>query len=156
MICSLLSSLLGTWPDGCRWVLPVSKGETARRAHWEGFTEGMKVEGNKTRSTRDEPRGTVMGLGVRHGAQLKCIYSNAHRMGNRQRELEAIVWQANCDLVAITETWWDCSHDWSTAMDGYKLFRRDRKGRRGSGVSLCVRDWFDVELRSENDKVESQ
>ena len=79
----------------------------------------------------------MMGLEVRQGAQLKCIYSNAHSMGNKQEELEANVQQANYDLVAIT--WWDCSHDWSAAMEGYKLFRRDRQGRRGSEVTLCVR-----------------
>jgi len=48
-----------------------------------------------------KPRGTMMGLGVRQGAQLKCIY-NAHSMGNKQEELEAIVQQANYDLVAPT------------------------------------------------------
>ena len=54
-----------------------------------------------------------MGLGLRRGAQLKCAYTNAHCMGNKQEELEAIVQQASYDLVAITETWWDHSHDWS-------------------------------------------
>ncbi|KAK4826912.1 hypothetical protein QYF61_012504 [Mycteria americana] len=58
-------------------------------------------------------------------AQLKCIYTNACSMGNKQEELEAVVWQGNYDIVAITETWWDDSHNWSAAMDGYKLFRRD-------------------------------
>ncbi|PKU29371.1 rna-directed dna polymerase from mobile element jockey-like [Limosa lapponica baueri] len=61
-------------------------------------------------------------------------------MGNKQEELEATVQQENHDVVTITETWWDDSHDWSAAMDGYKLFRRDRQGRRGV-------DWlFDREL----------
>ena len=55
-----------------------------------------------------------------------------------------ILWQANYDLVAITETWWDCSHDWSAAVDGYKLFRKDRQGRKGGGVALHVRECFDV------------
>ena len=51
-------------------------------------------------------------------------------MGNKQEELEAIVHQAYYDLVAITETWWDHSHDWSAVMDGYKLFRRiDQEGK---------------------------
>ncbi|KAK4808573.1 hypothetical protein QYF61_009876 [Mycteria americana] len=58
------------------------------------------------------------------------------------------------DFVAITETWWDDSHDWSAAMDGYKLFRRDRQGRRGGGVALYVRECFDcVELGDYDDKV---
>jgi len=47
-------------------------------------------------------------------------------MGNKQEELEAFVQQDSYDLVTITETWWGDPHDWSAAMDGYKLFRRDR------------------------------
>jgi len=39
-------------------------------------------------------------------------------------------------------------------MDGYKLFRRDRQGRRGGGVALYVRDCFDcIELNNCDDKV---
>ena len=87
----------------------------------------MKGEGDKTRPARDEPGGAVMGLGLRRGAQLKCAYTNAHCMGNKQEELEAFVRQASSDLVAVTETWWDRSRDWSAAMDGYKLFRKDSK-----------------------------
>ncbi|KAK4820905.1 hypothetical protein QYF61_008137 [Mycteria americana] len=76
-------------------------------------------------------------------AQLKCLYTNARSTGNKQEELEAIVHQENYDMVAITETWWDDSHNWSVAMDGYKLFRRDRRGRRGGGVALYVRECLD-------------
>ena len=46
-------------------------------------------------------------------AQLKCLYTNAYSMGNKQEELEATVLLESYDLVAITETWWDESHDWS-------------------------------------------
>ncbi|KAM9628635.1 uncharacterized protein ACIBXB_017819 [Morphnus guianensis] len=85
-------------------------------------------------------------------AQLKCIYTNARSMGNEQEELESIVQQENCDIVAITETWWDDSHNWSAAMDGYKLFRRDRQGRRGCVVVLHVRECFDcLELNDDDD-----
>lgn len=35
--------------------------------------------------------------------------------------------------------WWDHFHDWSAAVNDYKLFRRDRQGRRGDDVALCVR-----------------
>jgi len=44
-------------------------------------------------------------------AQLRCIYTSAGSMDKNQEELEAIMWKANYDLVDITETWWDCSHD---------------------------------------------
>jgi len=40
-------------------------------------------------------------------------------------------------------------------MDGYKLFRRDRRGKRGGGVALYVRDCCDcIELDDCDDKVE--
>jgi len=48
-------------------------------------------------------------------------------MGNKQEELEAVVQQKNYDTVAITETWWDVSHSWSAAMDGYKPFRTSKE-----------------------------
>ena len=76
-------------------------------------------------------------------------------MSNKQEELEAIVQQENYDIVAIVETWWDDSHNWIVAMDGYKLFRRDRQGRRGGGVALYVRECFDcLELNDGDDRVE--
>jgi len=43
-------------------------------------------------------------LGVKFVAQLKCIYTTACSMGNKQEELEAIVQQDSYDLAAITET----------------------------------------------------
>ncbi|KAK4827580.1 hypothetical protein QYF61_019482 [Mycteria americana] len=92
---------------------------------------------------------------ARTTAQLKCLYTNARSMGNKQEELEAIVRQENYDMVAITETWWGDSHNWSAAMDGYKLFRRDRRGRRGGGVALYVRESLDsLELNDGDDRVE--
>ncbi|RMC06327.1 hypothetical protein DUI87_15758 [Hirundo rustica rustica] len=54
-----------------------------------------------------------------------------------------MVQQQSCD-VTITEMGWGSSHSWSTASDGNKLFRRDRKGRRGGGVALYIREAFDV------------
>ncbi|PKU38486.1 nipped-b-like protein [Limosa lapponica baueri] len=78
-------------------------------------------------------------------AQLKCLYTNAHSMGNKQEELEATMLLESYDIVAITETWWDEPYDWSVAVEGYKLFRRDRQGRRGGGVALYVKEWIKCE-----------
>ena len=64
----------------------------------------MTGEGNKTELTRDEPRGTMLQQGVRQMTWLKCIYTSARSMGNKQEELETIVQQANYDLAAITIT----------------------------------------------------
>ena len=86
----------------------------------------MKGEGVIAHLTRDEPRLGVPGSGVRLTAQLECVYTNAHSMGNKQEELEAIIQQDGYDLVAIAETRWDNSHDWNAVRNGYRLFRKDR------------------------------
>ncbi|GAB0180200.1 hypothetical protein GRJ2_000485300 [Grus japonensis] len=78
----------------------------------------------------------------------------AGSVGNKQEELEAIGQQENYAIVAIMKTWWDDLHNWSAAMDGYKLFRRARHGRRGSGVALYVRECFDcLELDNSDERV---
>jgi len=60
-------------------------------------------------------------------AQLKCLYTSACSLGNKQEELEANVQLETHNTVVITETWWNDSSDWSVASNGYKLFRRDRQ-----------------------------
>ncbi|TRZ23325.1 hypothetical protein HGM15179_003791 [Zosterops borbonicus] len=83
------------------------------------------------------------------------MYTNAHRMGNKQGELEVMVQQQSCDVVTITETWWDDSHSWSTALHGYRPFRRNRKGRRGGGVALYIKKAFDtIGIETNEDGVE--
>ena len=68
-------------------------------------------------------------------------------MGNKQEELEATVQQDSYGLVAITEMWWDSSHDWNAVMDGCTLFRKDRPTRRGGGVALYMREQLEcIEL----------
>lgn len=67
------------------------------------------------------------------------MQTNACSVGSKKEELEAIAQQENYDIVTITETWWDDLHNCSAAMDGFKLFGRDRIGRRGGEVALYVR-----------------
>jgi len=91
-------------------------------------------------------------------ARLKCLYTNACSIGNKQGEMETMMSLENYDLVAITETWWDESHDWHTVIEGYRLFRKDRKGRRRGGVALYVRKRIDCKelcLTTSHDEVES-
>mgnify|MGYP001857034795 CR=1 FL=1 len=66
---------------------------------------------------------------ARQKSQLKCLYTNACSMGNKQK-LDTMMHLENYDLVAITETWWDDSHNWDATIEGYWLFRRYRKGRK--------------------------
>lgn len=59
--------------------------------------------------------------------QLICLYTSTCSVGSKEEELEAIMVMESHDTLPITVTWWDKSHDWSVAVDCYKLFRRDRK-----------------------------
>ncbi|TRZ11984.1 hypothetical protein HGM15179_015124 [Zosterops borbonicus] len=92
---------------------------------------------------------------MKSAAQLRCMCTNACNMGNKQDFLEAMVQQPSYDAIIITETWWDNSHSWSAALDGYKLFKRDRKVGRGGGVALYIREAFDaVGIENNDDEVE--
>lgn len=114
----------------------------------------MKGEEDATRLSRNKPKGGNPESGVKSAAQLKCMYTNAPSTGNKQEELEAVVQQQSCAVVTITETWWDGSCDCSTAMDGYKLFRRDRRRRRGGG-GASIREVFDaVGIETIDDDIE--
>ena len=70
-------------------------------------------------------------------AKLKCFYTNARSMANKPGELETVAQLGKCDLIAITEPWWDKSHNRNTLIEDCRLFIRDRQGRRGGGVALC-------------------
>ncbi|KAK4827898.1 LOW QUALITY PROTEIN: hypothetical protein QYF61_022321 [Mycteria americana] len=96
---------------------------------------------------------SFLGGGINSPTEVHLHQHTQH--GQQTGELEAIVQQENYDIFAITETWWGDSHNWSAAMDGYKLFRRDRQGRRGGGVALYVRECLDcLELKDGDDRVE--
>lgn len=42
---------------------------------------------------------------TRPAAQKKCVYTNAHNLGNKEEELEATVLQEDHDIVVIAATW---------------------------------------------------
>jgi len=70
-------------------------------------------------------------------------------MGKTKEELEATVLLECYGLVALTETWWDKSHDWSVAVSGYMLCRGTGEegvaevlpstSRNGESVKSCPR-----------------
>mgnify|MGYP001855590770 CR=1 FL=1 len=70
---------------------------------------------------------------------LKCLYTNAPSMGNKQEKLEICVQLQGHDLTVITEIWWVSSHDWNAVIDGYVLFSKDSLLRWGGRVALYVR-----------------
>ncbi|PKU31387.1 mitochondrial fission process protein 1 [Limosa lapponica baueri] len=82
-------------------------------------------------------------------------------MGNKQEELEATVLLESYDLVAITETWWDKSHDWSAAINGYRLLEETgEEGRAEVALdgALYIRKWIECEelsLKNTHEQAES-
>ena len=86
----------------------------------------MKGERDKTRLTRDKRGdGTPMFEGQcasevlqsapqcaeYTGTYLKCLYTNACSMRDKQEELEALAHSQSYDIIGISETWWDESCD---------------------------------------------
>ena len=90
-------------------------------------------------------------------AKLKCLYTNAHSMGNKQEELEAVVQLGKYDLIAIMETWWDESHNWNLLIEDYVVVGVLRgHGMYGTGLSLsierqCYRADLDAEKTGEEE-----
>ncbi|XP_075779238.1 uncharacterized protein LOC142827520 [Pelodiscus sinensis] len=79
-------------------------------------------------------------------------------MGNKQEELELLTNKYNYDIIGITETWWDGTHDWNVGMEGYGLLRKDRQGKKGGGVALYIKNvhtWTEVEMNVGDSCVES-
>ncbi|KAK4809582.1 hypothetical protein QYF61_025025 [Mycteria americana] len=50
-------------------------------------------------------------------------------MRNKQDELEGLVSSQSYDIIGVSGTWWNESHEWSAGMEGYRVLRRDRQGR---------------------------
>ncbi|XP_009703249.1 PREDICTED: syntaxin-binding protein 6, partial [Cariama cristata] len=85
-------------------------------------------------------RGERLGRAEEKTEELKNSAQQFAETAHKE-ELEAIMQLENYDIVAITETWWDNSHNWSVAMDDYKLFKRDGQGRKVSGVAPFYVCW---------------
>ncbi|KAJ7398093.1 mitochondrial fission process protein 1 [Pitangus sulphuratus] len=77
-------------------------------------------------------------------------------MRNKQEELKALAQSQGFGIIGISEPRWDESCDWSALLDGYRLFRRDRQGRRGRGVARYVIERLEcMEVTADNGTVES-
>lgn len=68
------------------------------------------------------------------------MYTNAHSLGSKHEELELHSQTESYDIIGITGRWWDNLHNCRTAMDGYRLFSKDRQDRRRGGVVLYVKE----------------
>ncbi|RMB93655.1 hypothetical protein DUI87_29882 [Hirundo rustica rustica] len=73
---------------------------------------------------------------VKSVAQMRCMYINAHSMGNKQEELEAMVQQQSCDVVAITET----CFQWEDDLPSRQLFSWVVDGARGQNGPSIIQE----------------
>ncbi|XP_056395052.1 uncharacterized protein LOC130290887 [Hyla sarda] len=74
------------------------------------------------------------------------MFTNARSLANKMGELEALILEEHIDIVGVTETWLDSSHDWAVNLQGFTLFRKDRMNRKGGGVCLYVRSSMKVSV----------
>ncbi|CAJ0925451.1 unnamed protein product, partial [Ranitomeya imitator] len=146
--------------------------QKTRYTHQEGVKLEEEGTGRKTLdSNKDDPgKHTQKGgknisktihseeIGTKQNP-LNCMLANARSLTNKMEELEAEISTGNFDIVGITETWLDESYDWAVNLQGYSLFRKDRKNRRGGGVCLYVKSCLKSTLREDisegNEDVES-
>jgi len=74
------------------------------------------------------------------------MYTNACSLPGKMDELRNLVYTENFDVIAVTETWVNEEiTDAELALDGYVLFRNDRKKgvhTKGGGVALYIKDIF--------------
>lgn len=96
--------------------------------------------------SEEVPPGTIIGSPLSNPFweihMLGClseVFVHWHSLGNDLDELEISMWVRGCDLIEVMETPWDASHDWSAAMQSYRLFRKDRLGRWEGGVVFYLR-----------------
>lgn len=52
-------------------------------------------------------------------------------MANKQDKLQRTVLLESYTLLAIIETWWDKSCDWSAALNDYGLFKKGQVRKEG-------------------------
>ena len=72
--------------------------------------------------------------------KLNIFYPNARSLNNKMEELEAKVDSEEYDIVAVSETWFKEESSWRTGIEGYKVYRCDRKERIGVEVAIWVKD----------------
>ena len=78
---------------------------------------------------------------------------NINRLRHKTHHLREILTKHSLSVMAITETWLteDVSNG-EIALDGYRLFRRDRRdGQRGGGVCFYVHHMINVKVLSNLD-----
>ena len=86
-------------------------------------------------------------------AGYRCVCLNARSIVNKKNELNIKVEDIDSHIIGITESWINTDiTDAELGLTVYVMFRRDRKGRRGGGVVLDVKEYiqaYEIKLERE-------
>ena len=72
--------------------------------------------------------------------KLNIFHANARNLNNKMEELEVKVDSEEDDIVTVSETWFKEESNWRTGLEGYKVYRCERKERIGEGVAIWGKD----------------
>ena len=64
--------------------------------------------------------------------KLNIFYTNARSLNNKMEEVESKIDSEEYNIVAVSETWFKEESSWRTGLEGYKVYRCDR--RRSSNL----------------------
>jgi len=78
---------------------------------------------------------------------LRCFYTNANSVLGKMQELRQRM--QDFDVVGIAESWATGEiKDAELSVDGFNLYRMDRKGKAGGGLLIYVNDQLPIRLIS--------
>ena len=109
------------------------------------------VTSNKTRVGKPKVKSET-----KSGSNLKCFIINFQSFFNKKEELDHIVKEKGIDVIIGTETWLtpDIKNS-ELLLDSFDVYRRDRLGKKGGGVMVCVRKGLNSECHFISNNSES-
>ncbi|XP_055521745.1 uncharacterized protein LOC129715880 [Leucoraja erinacea] len=117
---------------------------------------GSKVKsksGRQTKPGQKSKRATFQHNCVRGKSvvktSLKALCLNARSIRNKVDELNVQIAINDYDIVGITETWLQGDQGWELNIQGYSIFRRDRRKGKGGGVALLIREGINAMERKD-------
>lgn len=95
----------------------------------------------------------MVGILCNHHPGFRIFHFNARSLNGGNLDYFRYVFeQSLADIICVSETWFKyLLPDSMYSLKGFQLFRNDRKGRRGGGVAVYVKDSYDASVISQSD-----
>lgn len=93
--------------------------------------------------------GTVINDITSKSNGIKLVHLNARSLKNREHlaQIKELVNDVNLDVLAVSESWLKSSTtNAEVEIPGYKIYRLDRKHKKGGGVCIYLRKEFKVTM----------